>query len=347
MMTVVMIWMNRNRRNQIKKIVLSALYETSKNELPVGIKKIVRSYKNVRLVPYSKHMRRQSLTYQEMIEFAESNDACTDYYASSDFYIVYYNDNDRNIVDSNRYRWNIAHELGHILLRHHVDYKKTRIFRSSLTDAEYDHLEEEADYFTQLILVPHVALLGLGVINKIQLRYICKISRPAAHKRFIAYQFWKTHINKNDFYDEELFHLYYNFIYKKICKNCGAFIIQRYGKYCPICGTKDLQWGDGEMIYEKLETNEYRKLIECPTCKNEETYLEGEFCQICRTPLINKCDNENCEEPLETNARYCPKCGCESIFFRKGILKAWDYQKPNGNSFLHIPDGLEEELPFS
>ena len=339
--------MNKSRRNQIKEIVLSTLCEASKKELPVGIKKIVRSYKNVRLIPYSKHMIRQNLTYQEMIEFAESKDACTDYYTSSDFYIVYYNYIDRSIMDSYRYRWNIAHELGHILLRHHVDYKRTRIFRSSLTDVEYDHLEEEADYFTQLILVPHVVLLGLGVINKMQLRYICKISRPAAHKRFIAYQFWKAHVNKNDAYDERLFHLYFNFIYKKICIKCGAFIIQRHGKYCPICGQKTLQWGDGKMIYKKLETNEYRKLIECPTCKNEETNIEGEFCQICHTSLINKCDNEDCGEQLETNSRYCPKCGSESTFFRQDILKAWNYKEPRADYFMNIPDGLEEELPFS
>ena len=74
-------------------------------------------------------------------------------------YIIYYNDIDsHNIINSNRYCWNIAHELGHILLEHHKTNEKTRIFRSSLSNQEYDYFEAEADYFAQLILVPHVVL---------------------------------------------------------------------------------------------------------------------------------------------------------------------------------------------
>lgn len=59
-----------------------------------------------------------------MITFVESKDACTDFYANKNLYYIYYNDVDASVTTSNRYRWNIAHELGHILLKHHVNNQK-------------------------------------------------------------------------------------------------------------------------------------------------------------------------------------------------------------------------------
>lgn len=127
-------------------------------------------------------------------------------------YIIYYNDIDsHNIINSNRYCWNIAHELGHILLEHHKTNEKTRIFRSSLSNQEYDYFEAEADYFAQLILVPHVVLYAFKIKNSSQLKSLCRISAPAANRRFYAYQQWIKNINGNDEYDKPLFHLYYNF----------------------------------------------------------------------------------------------------------------------------------------
>lgn len=127
-----------------------------------------------------------------MITFVESKDACTDFYANKNLYYIYYNDVDASVTTSNRYRWNIAHELGHILLKHHVNNQKTRIFRSSLTDTEYNELEAEADYFAQLILVPHAVLIGFKVDTYRTIRYMCKISDPAAKRRFYEYSIWKN-----------------------------------------------------------------------------------------------------------------------------------------------------------
>lgn len=127
-------------------------------------KKICKSYEFIRLIPFSIQMKYRGMTYEDVLAQCQTKDACADYYASKGRYIIYYNDIDKiAFVNSNRYRWSIAHELGHILLEHHKISDKTRIFRFNLSDEEYDQFETEADYFAQLILVPHAALLGFKI----------------------------------------------------------------------------------------------------------------------------------------------------------------------------------------
>lgn len=296
-------------------------------------------------------MKRYNLTYDEMKEYCGTSDSCADYNATHNKYIIYYNNlNNTNIVSSNRYRWNIAHELGHVLLGHHKCNDKTRIYRCSLSDSEYNYFETEADYFAQLLLVPHAALIGFRIDSVRDLRDICQISDAAANKRYRQFTKWKKDINANDEYDKGIFQHYYNYIFKRTCKNCDAGFIQRHGKYCSICGSKNtLRWGDGKMIYPKFKAHEDGKLQECPLCGNEETDIEGDYCQICGKYLKNFCSNRNCsnDKPLPTNARFCPICGCNSVFYNAGFLKEWNYQEPY-DPFQNIPDGIiDEELPFN
>ena len=211
------------RRQEIKQAVYNTLQNYQQSNIPVKIKAITRSFPNIRLVSYSKHMKKENLSYDAMIDFTGTKDACTDYYAMVNFYIIYYNDIDRNITTSNRYRWNIAHELGHIMLNHHITHKKTRIFRNELS----------------LILVPHAALLEFQIRNANHIKVMCKISEPAAKRRYYEFVEWKSHASTLDEYDMHILHFYFNFIYKRKCKNCGAGLIQKKGKYCPICGNKN------------------------------------------------------------------------------------------------------------
>ena len=330
-----------NRRNEIKECVYNTLVLYGIPSLPVKIGSIIRNIKYIKLITYSSQIKKHDITYEELILNAETKDSYAVWNSVIDRYCIYYNDIEPNIVNSNRVRWNLAHELGHIMLRHHEKAGIEKLYRKGLDDATYKQLENEADYFAQLILVPHVVLYAFRVRNSNDIRYLCKISDPASKRRYYAYKKWSLHVDPNDQFDKRIFYYYFDFIYKKECKTCGAGFIQRYGRHCPICGSTSLRWGDGEMFYPMLDTYDGKKLRICPICENEETYFEGDYCQICGNSLVNYCRNFNCThvDPLPSNARYCPFCGEESSFYTTGILKRWD--EPN------IDDIFDPELPFN
>lgn len=360
-----------NRKVEIKNLVLLTLRNYGNPFVPVEIGNIIRKMNNIKLITYSSQMKKYHISYEKMILSAETKDS----YAVWDRkqrYCIYYNDMDSNIIQSHRVRWNLAHELGHIVLQHHQYCNSDRLFRNSLDDNTYYYLEKEADYFAQLILVPHVVLSEFKISSIDQLKTLCKISRNAAKYRFQDYQKWKSsHINIQDEYDQQLFQYYYNFTYKRRCKTCGANLILRRGKYCPICGNKNtLKWGDGDMIYKEFETYASKKLIRCPRCQNEQTNIQGEYCQICGSCLVNRCIGNcnyigNCiyNTILPTNARYCPISGNKSIFYDQGFLQDWDQElyppssNPESNEQLALEppedpfwehpdfDQLAEELP--
>ncbi len=361
--------MNKSLRSKIKGMVLFTLNTCDRVEFPVNIKYICRHQPGVRLIPYSKQMQKYNLSYSEMLEQAETEDAFTIYDAKKDKYLIFYNDLDQEIMGTNRYRWNIAHELGHVMLGHHKRSKKTKIFRNSLSKNEYNALEDEADYFASYILVPYSVLHYANPTSPSQLRNICKISNKAAKIRYKEFLIWRSK-NPKALYDSMVRKIFAKDCFKKFCNNCGSSIITKKNiSFCPICGKEELKWGNGTMIYKKYDTHEdINKVKICLNCDNEETNIAGDFCQICGKPLVNKCDDRGwdnypsddgrpCGKPVPSNARYCPYCGGKTTFLNDGVLEEWEVERKEQEAedelnnkmdrYMNIPDGLDEELPFN
>ncbi len=345
---------SKKRRKEIKAAVIAVLNNCDKITLPVNIKHIVKCQKNVKLIPYSVQMKRRGFSKEDMLIFSGSRDGFTDYNHNTGQYIAYYNDTDSSLINTKRYRWTIAHELGHITLKHHLYSDKTRVFRSSLSSEEYNIFEEEADYFAALILVPHIVLAHSKRIvdTKWKLASMCNISQYASTMRFADYQKWQNNRNPNSRYDKEILNLFSRFMYKRKCGNCQNSMIYQRINHCIYCGSTDLKWtGDGKMIYDKFI------FTECPQCKNEEINENDNFCMICKENLQNYCTNNDCENyylsiPLPKNARYCPYCGTETSFFQKKLIQAWNYEPEvddsiNTSNFIPASFILEDDdLPF-
>lgn len=310
------------------------------------------------LTTYSELMNTFCCNRENVIQCLGSKDGFT--ILDQDNYTIAYNDDDDY---GNRIRFTLMHEIGHIYLRHLIDFEATRLYRGSLTKSENKVLENEANIFARNVLAPTTMIDHLKDKSKNNVARKFGITPAAAQTRL---DFYKTDIkeNRNVGALRRLSYIFYKFYYKRECKNCGASLIQKTGKYCPICGKKTLQWGEGDMIYPKLDAYENGKLKVCINCNNEETDIEGDFCQICGNCLINRCKNEECSKnkSLPTNARYCPICGDRSTFFANGLLKEWNHtEKIEG--FIDIPDsfdndiddtkpfnvddGIDEDLPFN
>lgn len=134
-------------------------------------------------------MRNNSLNQEETINYFGTDDACTDYTIFNNTYVIFFNELDKLKIKNNRVRWNIAHELGHIVLKHHSN-KNTRIFRNSISDKEYNQFEEEADKFASYLLVPNIILAFQNISDKYDISEICKISKTAARYRYDDFMFW-------------------------------------------------------------------------------------------------------------------------------------------------------------
>ena len=314
------------------------------NSYPVDIIKIIEK-SPYNLWTYSMLMRVYNCGLDTVCKKLKSNDARTLYHDG--IYTIAYNDVNRS---SGRILFTLAHELGHIYLNHLLDFQITEIPKSSYSPNmkryEYNILEKEANAFARNILVPIPLYYFLQSKDDFTLQKYFGISHDAAVVR-------KDLIDKDYACSKKLglykrfIEIYSNFKDKKACSHCLAALVQKKGAYCPICGSKNsLHWGDGNMIYPKLDTYENGKLMECPICNNEETDLEGAYCQICGKRLVNHCSNYDCinsEDALPSNARYCPICGSNSTFYNSGFLNEWNYKE---EGFLPIPE-LDEELPFN
>lgn len=352
------IQMNDIRRKFIKNKVIEILRSYNDVSLPIPIKSITKSISNCRLISYTRLMKDQQLSYADVVSFLGSEDACTDYYASKNLFIVYYNDYLQSQISSNRYRWNIAHELGHIVLSHHKENEKTRIFRNSLNKNEYNQLEDEADTFAAYILVPHAILLNFGVKTQNDLMFECKISGQAAGRRYAEYMIWEKRSRKNlDSYDMEIKKIFYQAKSNQkyiFCPTCGYPTGYIGIHNCPICGNSvaRLLKEAPKMLYSSVDTDKDMKVKECPRCKNTYFETDGNFCPICGLYLINHCittdatnSNEFYSDPfcekgkrLPSNYRFCPYCGNKSYFGELKVLKEW-----NSSEILNID---EEQLPF-
>lgn len=160
--------------------------------MPVPIPAVVEGFPfyDCRLVSYSRFMAATGLSCPEMMDYANSRDAFADVDIRRGRAIICYNDLSADAAKSARYRWSIAHELGHMALGHHR-HPGSRIQGGGIGGAAYSALEREADRFAALLLVPFAALSELPLRTPGELMRVCGISYSAAQNQLAAFRRWR------------------------------------------------------------------------------------------------------------------------------------------------------------
>lgn len=243
-------------------------------------------------------------------------------------YIILYND-DTTTLSIQRIRFTIAHELGHLILKHpFINGISRGKIRKGMSKSEYSVLEKEANLFAQNILIPYPVLKSVDVLlPKEYLQCIFDVSSSAlntALDEFESKPWAHPTVFSNNFRigGQRLLNephpahgraIVFN---RAFCENCHyyfAFLNSESIGCCPICGKiLDLAISSSKetfnfhekkesetMIYSKFILDENSRAKICPVCQNEE--IENDICQICGTYLVNRCSGVN---PDETYYRY-------------------------------------------
>lgn len=259
-------------------------------------------------------------------------------YENNSFTIMY----NPRVNSLGRIRFTIAHEIGHIVLMHHI---RLNVGILNNLPTQIDNLmEQHADRFAHNFLME--ANITYEFKRKGNLAYLENIFKCSS-------QMVETRLAK---LNKDLVML------KKAkvkCPICGSNI-KSTDNYCKYCGHKKLieKRGVSKVIYNEIEVDKNSKAIKCPICGNENVLEDGEYCQICGTLIINRCTNtdnyldhqDNCGKLLTGDARYCNYCGSKSTFLENGILQVWPNKDENGFnesvSFFGKEDEDDNYIPF-
>jgi len=259
-------------------------------------------------------------------------------------YIIVYDDRKDN---EQRIRWTIAHELGHIVLGHLVEFECTALNRNGLTKEKYGVLEVEAHWFASELLAPTPVLRMFNfeqLVSK-NVSLICDISKDAGNKRYRELKRKKDYneqwgyktnneerkIHRNFFEHmlsgEYLFSVYNSacrfddtaiaselFSECRVCHTCQNFITDGKDSFCGICGTETKPPHLFSPYPKSLE--DYMRDCETPEdiLKYRDTKSRGKNYYYIKSEGNNKphfcpiCKNHE----IEDASKYCLVCGAIS-----------------------------------
>lgn len=175
--------------------ILSVYQECQVFSFPVDCLRLVKTYTND-CIPYSKlpsHKQKVCMTIS------------TDAFLYQE--IVYYNDK----IRTNRQRFSLMHELGHVMLKHAEHPTETA--------------EQEANAFASHILAPRIAIHYAGCRNEADVARIFHLTGEASRYAFDNYRRWRRYLTYYHMgeIDQALFKHFYSEEYgcfvwnRKIC----------------------------------------------------------------------------------------------------------------------------------
>ncbi len=166
--------MNYNDYKKARDLAWKVLIEMEIKELPVMVSTICNK-RGIVLSSYS-----EGLTTIKRLGFEREHEKTDGFstYRHGKYYIFY----DESFANR-RIRFTIAHELGHILLKHLPTCEGIATVINREPSPNDNAIEQQANIFASRLLAPACVLHGLGVSRIGEIESLCQISKTAAKYR--------------------------------------------------------------------------------------------------------------------------------------------------------------------
>ena len=147
--------------------------------------------KNCKTMAYTTFAEINSCSINDVLELCESESGCTHYDITNNRYLVLFNGSTANNNVVGRIRWTLAHELGHVILKHLSYLAEPRIAENNFNKLSNPELEAEADYFAALLLCPMPLYEQLHIQSASDIQDVFGLSYEASNVRWNEYIKWK------------------------------------------------------------------------------------------------------------------------------------------------------------
>lgn len=203
----------------IKNAIIEMLTPIQIVNTPFDFTDVTKTHRNIAIIPFSTFGKKYDIPYDTIIKWLKTEDACSQYHPKLDRYMIYYNDLDSRLIRSNRYKFSIAHELGHIFLGH-LNNEKASISRLDFSVSEYQFMEFQCDKFASYLLYPFSGLQHMLIYSPKDLSSKLMLSGQSSAVAFDSMAAWLKNrnissiseykIGMGDAYDDFIFSKYDN-----------------------------------------------------------------------------------------------------------------------------------------
>lgn len=197
--------MQNIRYRYIQNQVLNAYKYYRISSFPINMTEVLKCTPHCLSYTYREFAEINNVNVNDVSAMGKSDTGYSIFRPDTNKYLILYNDD----MCPGRINWTIAHELGHIYLRHLSD----KITSDKSVDLSLFY-ESEADAFAQMFLAPFPLFDILNIKSVQDVMQICGLSHEAALHTYMQYNSWKrSHIKtafeadlKNTFQINECFY---------------------------------------------------------------------------------------------------------------------------------------------
>ena len=174
----------------IKNQILNIYYNFTSLTFPLNIEDVIKHMQNCRYMSYQQFAEINNCSIEEVIQMCESKSGCTHYNFAQNRYLILCNQSTDDNNNVGRQRWTLAHEIGHVVCKHHLISTYEKLAENSLLQITNPDYEAEADFFAATILSPFPLFKILNINSAEDVQKIFGLSSEASKYRYKQYLKW-------------------------------------------------------------------------------------------------------------------------------------------------------------